>query len=279
MPKHVSCGYLFGDPLLIPVPDLDRTDHLLILGANPYESNGSLCTAPDFPGRIEAIRARGGTVVVVDPRRTKTAEHADDWLAIVPGTDAHLLMAMIHVLVTESLIDLGALADHVSGLDELARASRAFTPEVVGPVCGIDAERIRALTRHLAHAESAAVYGRIGTHAVAFGTIAAWAVDVVNVLTGNLDRPGGAMFPLPAHQSGVGKGSGRGVRDRAVTPAACKGYPEVRRRVPRGHAGRRDPDAGRRSGASARDRGRQPGAVRPGSRPARRRPRTRSTSW
>ena len=231
MPKHVSCGYLFGDPLLIPVPDLDRTDHLLILGANPYESNGSLCTAPDFPGRIEAIRARGGKVVVVDPRRTKTAEHADDWLAIVPGTDAHLLLAMINVLVAESLVDLGALAEHVSGLDELAAATAPFTPEVVGPVTGIDPEHIRTLTRDLADAESAAVYGRIGTHTVAFGTIAAWAVDVLNALTGNLDRPGGAMFPLPAHQSGLGKGSGRGFVTGRHT-SRVKGYPEVRREFP-----------------------------------------------
>ncbi len=128
MPKHVSSGYLYGNPLLIPVPDLDRTDHLLILGANPYASNGSLCTAPDFPGRLEAIQARGGKVVVVDPRRTETADHADEWVPIRPGTDAHLLMAMTQVLFAEDLADLGGLGAIVSGLDELRAAVAALHP-------------------------------------------------------------------------------------------------------------------------------------------------------
>jgi anaerobic selenocysteine-containing dehydrogenase len=210
MPKHVSSGLLFGGPLLIPVPDLDRTDHLVMLGANPWESNGSLCTAPDFPGRVEAIRARGGKVVVVDPRRTRTAEAADEHVAIRPGADAHLLLAMIRTLFDEDLVDPGPLAEHLDGVDQLRTAVAPFTPEAVAATCGIEAETIRHLARDLAAAPTAVVYGRIGTHTAEFGTIAAWAVDVLNALTGNLDRPGGAMFPHPAHDRPDRRGTGRG---------------------------------------------------------------------
>ena len=119
LPKHFSSGYLFGDPLSIPIPDLDRTQHLLLLGANPAVSNGSLMTAPDARGRLKAIRARGGKVVVVDPRRSRTAELADEHHAIRPGTDAHLLFAVLHVILAEGLADLAGLADHVNGFDAL----------------------------------------------------------------------------------------------------------------------------------------------------------------
>ena len=210
MPKHVSSGLLFGGPLLIPVPDLDRTDHLIMLGANPWESNGSLCTAPDFPGRVKAIQARGGKVVVVDPRFTRTAQEADEHVAVRPGSDAHLLVAMTNVLFAEGLVDLGHATDHVLGLDELREAVAPFTPEAVASICGIEPDVIRHMTRDLAAAKSAAVYGRIGTHTAEFGTIAAWAVDVLNTLTGNLDRPGGAMFPLAAHDRPDRPGPGRG---------------------------------------------------------------------
>ncbi|MEV4257274.1 molybdopterin-dependent oxidoreductase, partial [Spirillospora sp. NPDC049652] len=198
MPKHVSCGHLFGDPLAIPVPDLDRTDHLLMLGANPLESNGSLCSAPDFAGRLKAVRARGGRVVVVDPRRTRTAALADEHLFIRPGTDAHLLMALVHTLFAE---ELTALPAHVplNGLEELRALAVGFSPERVAPVTGIPAETVRRTARELAAAGRAAVYGRIGTCTQEFGTLASWLVDVLNILTGNLDRPGGAMFPRAAH--------------------------------------------------------------------------------
>lgn len=198
MPKHVSCGYMFGHPGTIPVPDLDRTDYLLILGANPYESNGSLATAPDWPGRLEAIRRRGGRVVVVDPRRTRTAVHSDLHLPIRPGTDAVLLVAMINHLFTGGLVDLGHLTGEVAGLDAVREATAAITVERAAAVCGIDAGLIVRAADDLAGAERGCVYGRIGTHTVRFGTIAAWAVDVLNVLTGNLDRAGGAMFPKSA---------------------------------------------------------------------------------
>ena len=198
MPKHLSSGYLFGDGLTIPVPDLDRTDFLLLLGANPLVSNGSLMTAPDVRGRLKAIRARGGTIVVVDPRRTLTAEAADHHLAVRPGTDALLLAALAQVITAEDRVNLRALDGHVHGVDEVAALVTPFTPETVAPVVGVDADTIRTVARALAAAERAAVYGRIGTTVQSFGTLASWLVDVLNVLTGNLDREGGAMFPLAA---------------------------------------------------------------------------------
>jgi anaerobic selenocysteine-containing dehydrogenase len=214
-PKQVAAGYMFGTPVSVPVPDLDRTDYLLMLGANPYASNGSLCTAPDFPGRLEAIQARGGTVVVVDPRRSETAAKADRHLAIRPGTDAHLLAAIVNVLVTDALARPGRLAEHTAGLDEAIAALAPLTPEAVASVCGVEAATIRQLAHDLAAAPTAAVYGRIGTTTQEFGTLASWLVDLVNLLTGNLDRIGGAMFPMGAvgQPSTKGKpGSGRGAR-------------------------------------------------------------------
>lgn len=200
MPKHVSSGLMFGHPLTIPVPDLDRTDFLLMLGANPYESNGSLCTAPDFPGRLKALRARGGRLVVVDPRRTRTADVADLHVQIRPGGDAFLLAGMVHVLFAEDLLRPGALGELLNGVEELREAVRPFAPDAVAPACGVDADTIRTIARDLAAAPTAAVYGRLGTSTVEFGTVTSWLVDVLNALTGNLDRPGGAMFPLPPHR-------------------------------------------------------------------------------
>ena len=196
MPRHVSCGAMYGSPDAIPVPDLDRTSHLLMLGANPYESNGSLCTAPDFHGRLDAIRARGGKVVVVDPRLTKTAKNADEHVPIRPGADGHLLLAMVHVLFAEDLVSAALDPAVFAGIDAVRDAVEPFSPEAVADYTGIDADTIRRLTREVAAAESAAVYGRIGTNTVAFGTVASWASDLVTALTGNLDRAGGMMFPL-----------------------------------------------------------------------------------
>lgn len=232
MPKHVSSGLLFGDANAIPVPDLDRTDHLLLIGANPLESNGSLCTAPDFPGRLKALKARGGTLTVIDPRRTRTAKLADRHVAIRPGTDALLLAAMAHVLFEEDLVDLGALAPHVQGVTELADAVRDFTPESVAAACDVDAGVTRALARELAAAPTAAVYGRIGSCTVPHGTLASWLVDVLNILTGNLDRPGGALFPQAAtdrtpRPAGPGRGFALGRWRSRVS-----GHPEAKGELP-----------------------------------------------
>ncbi|MEU4693592.1 molybdopterin oxidoreductase family protein [Actinoplanes sp. NPDC023714] len=231
MPKHVSCGYLFGNPLTIPVPDLDRTDFLLILGANPWESNGSLATAADFPGRLKAIRSRGGRFIVVDPRRTRTAEHADEHLFIKPGTDAYLLFGIVHTLFDEDLVRLRDLDGHVSGVDEVRELASAFAPEKITAACGVPAERVRDLARQLAHADRAAVYGRIGTCTVEFGTLTSWLVDVVNVLTGNLDRPGGVMFPQAAHVRVSARAGSRGFSVGRWT-SRVRGFPEVKGELP-----------------------------------------------
>lgn len=232
MPKHVSSGLLFGDPFAIPVPDLDRTDFLLLLGANPVESNGSLCTAPDFPGRLKALRARGGTLVVVDPRRTRTAKLADRHLAPRPGSDALLLASLAHTLIAEKLTAPGTLAELTQGIGELAEALDSFTPEAVAPACDLTAEEIRDLARDLAAAPTAAVYGRMGSCTVEYGTLASWLVDVLNILTGNLDRPGGALFPLSAtdrapRPAGPGKGFALGRWRSRVS-----GHPEAKAELP-----------------------------------------------
>src|ERR687889_684941 len=198
MPKQVSAGLMFGTMLSVPVPDVDRTDHLLILGANPLVSNGSLLTAPDMRGRLRGIRERGGKVVVVDPPRTRTADESDEHHFIRPGTDALLLAAMACTLVEEDLVDPGRLNDHLDGLERVTSVVRDFSPELVAGACGIEAGEIRRMARELAAAPRAVVYARIGTCTQEFGTLASWLVDVLNVLTGNLDRPGGAMFTKPA---------------------------------------------------------------------------------
>ncbi|WP_020669303.1 molybdopterin-dependent oxidoreductase [Amycolatopsis nigrescens] len=228
LPKHYSSGYLFGDPLAIPVPDLDRTGYLLMLGANPLVSNGSLMTAADVRGRLRGIRARGGKLVVVDPKRSRTAAQADEHHAIRPGTDALLLFAMIGVLFAENRVSLGELAGQVNGLTELRELAKPFTPEAVAPHTGLDADVIRRLALELADAERAAVYGRIGTTTQAFGTLASWLVDVLNVLTGNLDREGGAMFPRPAAVAAVRSKPFRSGRWRT----RVRGLPEVLGEVP-----------------------------------------------
>ncbi|PTL55731.1 molybdopterin-dependent oxidoreductase [Paraconexibacter algicola] len=197
-PKQVAASHMFGTAGSVPVPDLDRTDFLLVLGANPLASNGSLMTAPDVRGRLRAMRARGGRLVVVDPRRTRTAREADTHHFIRPGTDAFLLAAMVHVLLEEDLVELGRAEGLVRGLDELREAVATVTPERAAAATGIAAADIVQLARDLAAAPSAAVYGRIGTTTQVFGTTASWLVDVLNVLTGNLDRPGGALFTTPA---------------------------------------------------------------------------------
>jgi anaerobic selenocysteine-containing dehydrogenase len=215
MPKQVSAGLMFGAMLSIPIPDVDRTDHILILGANPLVSNGSLLTAPDMRGRLRGIRERGGKVVVIDPRRSRTAEEADEHHFIRPGTDAQLLAGIACTLVEEGLDKPGRLAEHTNGLDEVRALAREFPPERVAPACGIEAAEIRRMARELAAAERAAVYARIGTTTQEFGTLASWLVDVLNVLAGNLDREGGAMFTLAAagqKNSSGGSGSGKGVR-------------------------------------------------------------------
>ena len=236
MPKQLSSGLMFGSWLSIPVPDIERCDFLLMLGANPMASNGSLWTVPDFRGKAKALHARGGNLMVIDPRRTETAEIAQRHLPIRPGGDAHLLLGMVHTLFAEGLVRLGRLAEHVAGLEELRAAVQPFSADAVAARCGMPAETIRELSRELAKAERAAVYGRIGTSTQTFGTLASWLIDVLNALTGHLDEPGGAMFPKAASFSANTEGtpgSGRGIvtgRHRS----RVSGAPEVFGEFPTG---------------------------------------------
>ncbi|MFC1859855.1 molybdopterin-dependent oxidoreductase, partial [Thermodesulfobacteriota bacterium] len=231
MPKHVSCGLMFGRPGNIPVPDLNRTDYLLMIGANPLVSGGSICTAPNFAGHIKGIRNRGGKVVVVDPVRTRTAKAASEHHYIRPGTDPYLLLAMIRTLFEENLVNLDRLTDHVNGVESIETAARDFTADTAAPVCGIDSETIKRLARELAGAPSGVVYSRLGTHTAEFGTLNAWLVDVLNILTGNLDQPGGAVFAQPAHSRPWTGPGGRGWT-MGRWKSRAKGHPEVLNEFP-----------------------------------------------
>jgi anaerobic selenocysteine-containing dehydrogenase len=238
MPKQLSAGLMFGHWLSVPVPDLPRTDLLIVLGANPAVSNGSMWTVPDFRGKAKAMQARGGRLVVIDPRRTETAALADRHLFIRPGADAFLLLGIVHTLFAEGLVRLGRLAAHVNPADveQLRAASEGFAPERVAARCGIDAEAIRGLARELAGTERAAVYGRIGTCTQEYGTLASWLVDAINVLTGHLDEPGGAMFakaPAFAANTAGAPGRGKGVAI-GRRKSRVSGAPEVFGELPMG---------------------------------------------
>ncbi|AGA91006.1 anaerobic dehydrogenase, typically selenocysteine-containing [Thioflavicoccus mobilis 8321] len=198
LPHMLVALRMYGHQLLMPVPDLDRTDFLLVVGANPLASNGSAMTSPAVGQRLRAIQRRGGRVVVIDPRRTRTAERADQHLFIRPGRDALLLAAMLQVIFAEGLERPGRLGAFVDGLDAVRAAVVPFTPSRVAGPTGITAETIVALARELAAAETAVVYGRIGTSVQAHGVTCQWLIQLLNLVTGNLDRPGGLMFTSPA---------------------------------------------------------------------------------
>jgi anaerobic selenocysteine-containing dehydrogenase len=195
---HLASYLMFGHQLLLPVPDVDRTKFFLILGANPAVSNGSMMTAPGMPRRLQEIRERGGKVILVDPRYNETARLADRHIFIRPGTDVLLLLAFLHVVFSESLTHLDQLASFTKGIENVEKVAAEFAPERVAPITGIDATQIRALAREFAAAESAVCYGRIGLSTQEFGGVCQWLINVLNIVTGNLDRSGGAMFPLPA---------------------------------------------------------------------------------
>ena len=235
MPMHVAGGFMFGTAQHIPVPDIDHTDYLLMLGANPYMSNGSLCTAPDYPGRIQAIRARGGKVVVVDPRRSKTAENSDEWVSIRPGTDGLFMAALANVMFAEGLVKVEPrIASMMNGLEEFRTAVAPFTPEHVTKATGVPAEDIVRIAREMCAAPTCAVYGRIGVNTVEFGATNAWLVNALSIITGNFDKRGGDMFTTPAAGSattrgaaGKGKGfqTGRGHSRVSNKPEVLGEYP------------------------------------------------------
>src|SRR5438876_7268425 len=195
---HLAAYLMFGHQLLVPVPDLDRTKLFLILGANPAVSNGSMMTAPGMPRRLQEIRQRGGKVIIIDPRCNETARQADRHLFIRPGTDVLLLLALLHVVFDEGLTAVGPLAAFTKGVEVLANLVADFPPDKVASITGIDSDQIRLLAREFADADAAVCYGRIGVSTQEFGGICQWLINVLNIVTGNLDRPGGAMFTLPA---------------------------------------------------------------------------------
>ncbi len=234
MPKQLASGLMFGHWLCVALPDIARTELLLVIGANPLASNGSMWSVPDFKGKAKAMQARGGKLIVIDPRRTETAALADAHHFIRPGADVFFLAAMVQTLVAEGRVRLGNVAAWVNGVQEVGQAVAAFTPEAVAQRCGIDADTIRALARELTNTQRACVYARIGTCTQEYGTLASWLVDVLNVLTGHLDMPGGAMFAKAAAfasntagQSGVGKGVTTGRHFARVS-----GAPEVYGELP-----------------------------------------------
>ncbi len=236
MPKQLSAGLMFGHWLSVPVPDIDRSQLLVILGANPMVSNGSMWTVPDFRGRAKALQARGGKIIVIDPRRTETAAIADQHVFIRPGADVFLLLGIVHALFADKLVRLGRLDAQVDGVADVERVVADFAPELVAARCGIDAATIRELAHTIATTERAAVYGRIGTCTQEYGTLASWLVDVINTLTGHLDAPGGAMFAKAAAFAantlgapGKGKGISVGRRRSRVSNA-----PEVFGELPMG---------------------------------------------
>jgi anaerobic selenocysteine-containing dehydrogenase len=195
LPHQLMSYLLYGHQLLIPIPDIDRTDYFLVFGANPMASNGSLMTVPDFPGRRRELRERGGRMVVFDPRRTETAKIADEHVFVRPGSDAWVLLALLHTLIDSGLTNPPAWVD---GLDAVAEAVKDFTPEHAEAMSGVPAATIRRIATEFATAPRAAAYGRMGVSVNEFGTVCQWAIQLINLLTGNLDREGGAMLPSPA---------------------------------------------------------------------------------
>ncbi|MBV6289013.1 molybdopterin oxidoreductase family protein [Pseudomonas aegrilactucae] len=196
LPQHLTSFLMYGHGLLLPIPDIDHTDFMLILGANPLASNGSIMTVPDVEKRLKAIQARGGRLVVVDPRRSETAAMADQHLFVRPGGDAALLCGLLNTLFEEGLSRPTHLP--VSGLETVRQAIKPFSAEAMSPRCGIDAAQIRQLARDFAAADKAVCYGRMGISTQAFGTLCHWLVQMINLVSGNLDRVGGALCTEPA---------------------------------------------------------------------------------
>ena len=195
LPQHRTSHEMFGSLAILPIPDIDRTHHMLILGANPAVSNGSAMTAPGVRDRLQAITRRGGSVIVVDPRRTETAAHASEHISIRPGGDPYLLLGMLHVIFAEGLVELGRLEGRVEGLAELEALAAGWDPARAAALCGVGTATIERLAHAFAAAPSAIAYGRVGVCQQITGTITHWLINALNVVTGNIDRPGGVMFP------------------------------------------------------------------------------------
>jgi anaerobic selenocysteine-containing dehydrogenase len=226
-PRVATSYELYGSSISIPIPDIDRTDYFLCLGGNPMISNGSVMTAPDMRRRLRAVRERGGKIVVVDPRRTETAKEADEHVAIRPGGDAALLLAMVQVLVARDRVDRRFLERTTGGWPEIERRLTAFTPARVAAFAGVPADTIERLALEFADAHAAVCYSRVGVCVGAHATAATFATDLLNIVTGRLGREGGPMFTTPAFDIGrVARMAGLDGRDRwrsRVRPAETLG--------------------------------------------------------
>lgn len=198
LPMQLMCYLMYGHQLAVPVPDIDNCDHFVIMGGNPMASNGSMMTVPDVGKRLKAIKQRGGKVVVIDPRRTETAAVATDYLAIKPGTDAYALMAIINTLFSEGLTKLDHLRPLIQDIEKIEQLAQGFSPEAVAPLTGLSADNIRQLARDTANTERAAFYGRMGISTQQYGSLCNWAIQIINILAGNLDSVGGTLLTHPA---------------------------------------------------------------------------------
>ncbi|MBU2490417.1 MAG: molybdopterin-dependent oxidoreductase, partial [Proteobacteria bacterium] len=232
IPLQTVLWRMLGHQFLFPVPDLDRTDFFLVIGANPAVSNGSIMTSPNTAGRIQEIRARGGRVVVVDPIRTRTAALAGEHLFIRPGTDVAFLAAMLNVLFEKGLADPGRLSPFCSGMGRLAVAVQPFTPAAASRACGVAAWEIVRLAGDFASASSGVCYGRVGSCVQQHGTLTSWLILALNIVTGKMDRPGGFLFPRPAVDMAALATAGGEKGSFGRWKSRVRGLPEVSGELP-----------------------------------------------
>ncbi len=198
LPHHLAAMLMFGHPLMLPIPDIDRTEHMIVMGANPVVSNGSIMSSPNIKKRLKAIQQRGGKIITIDPRFTETSQIADQHLPIKPGSDAFLLMAMLHFLFEHDLVHCNGLEPHLDGLEQVKQMVADYHPDTVASLTGISSAEIGKMVTDFCQAKRAVLYARIGVSTHEFGSLVNWLVNLFNLLTGNLDSPGGAMFATAA---------------------------------------------------------------------------------
>ncbi len=230
LPHHLVGLWMYGHQFLIPIPDIDQTNFFLMLGANPLASNGSLMTVPDVKKRIRTMQARGGKLVVLDPRKTETAAVADEHLFVRPGTDALFLLSVLHTLLAEQLAKPGRLQEFLTNWDAVEDMVDRYSAESTAAMTGIDAATTRRLSREFAAADGAVCYGRMGVSTQEFGTICQWLIQLINIATGNLDRVGGSLFTRAALDQVAGPLGGPG--HFAAFRSRVRGLPEFNGELP-----------------------------------------------
>ena len=198
LPHHIASLKMFGHQMLIPIPDIERTDYLLILGANPGASNGSLLTAPGFPQKIKSIQKRGGKVINIDPRFTETSKISSQHLYINPGKDALFLLSLLHVIFDQGIEEKTHLSNYLKGLEEIKEIVKEYSPKKTALLIGIDSLEIQKIAKDFMNSKTAVCYGRMGVSTQEYGGICQWLINVLNIVTNNMDKVGGAMFTKPA---------------------------------------------------------------------------------